>query len=395
MTAAYGGESFEFGHEYLIPKPFDSRVLFHVAPAVAKAAMESGVAREEIDLEEYEDRLKASLGPSGEVMRGMVSRARKRPMRVVLTDGYNERVIRACQQIVEDGVAIPVLIGREDKVHRICELHGVDITGTEIVHPILSDEVRHEYAEELYQSRRRKGLTRAEARSRMYQPGYFAGMMIRLGDADAMVAGIESHYAEVLRPALQVLGRADGVRRVAAMYVVALRDRELLFFGDTAVNIDPDADVLTDIALLTAGFVEKLGIEPRIAMLSFSNFGSASHPESEKVRAAVDQVKALRPDLEVDGEMQADTAVNTEILREQYPFSTLTRAANVLIFPNLASANASYKLLAEIGGADVIGPILLGMKHPVHFLQRGSTVQDVVNLVTLASVDAQARSAQD
>ncbi len=395
VTAAYGGESFEFGHEYLIPKPFDSRVLFHVAPAVAKAAMESGVAREEIDLVEYEDRLKASLGPSGEVMRGMVSRARKRPMRVVLTDGYNERVIRACQQIVEDGVAIPVLIGREDKVHKICELHGVDITGTEIVHPILSDEARHEYAEELYQSRLRKGLTRAEARSRMYQPGYFAGMMIRRGDADAMVAGIESHYAELLRPALEVLGRADGVRRVAAMYMVALRDRELLFFGDTAVNIDPDADALTDIALLTAGFVENLGIEPRIAMLSFSNFGSARHLESEKVRAAVDQVKALRPDLEVDGEMQADTAVNTELLREQYPFSTLTRAANVLIFPNLASANASYKLLAEIGGADVIGPILLGMKHPVHFLQRGSTVQDVVNLVTLASVDAQARSAQD
>ena len=394
VTVAYGGEPFEFGPEYVIPKPFDSRVLFYVAPAVAKAAMDSGVAREEIDLADYEDRLKASLGPSGEVMRGMVDRARKRPMRVVLTDGYNERVIRACQQIVEDGVAIPVLIGREDKVQKICELHGLDITGTEIVHPVLSDEVRHEYAEELYGSRLRKGLTRIEARSRMYQPSYFAGMMIRRGDADAMVAGIESHYAELLRPALEVLGRAEGVGRVAAMYMVALRDKDLLFLADTAVNIDPDADALTDIALLTAGFVEKLGIEPRIAMLSFSNFGSARHPEAEKMRAAVDRVKALRPDLEVDGEMQADTAVNEEILREHYPFSTLTGAANVLIFPNLASANASYKLLAEIGGADVIGPILLGMKHPVHFLQRGSTVQDVVNLVTLASVDAQARSLQ-
>jgi len=395
VTAAYGGEPFEFGPEYLIPKPFDSRVLFHVAPAVAKAAMDSGVAREAIDIQEYEDRLKASLGPSGHVMRGVVAQARKRAMRVVLTDGYNERVIRACQQIVEDGVAVPVLIGREDKIQKICDLHGIDITGTEIVHPILSDEVRHAYAEELYESRLRKGLTRAEARSRMYQPSYFAGMMVRRGDADAMVAGIESHYAELLRPALEVVGRAEGVRRVAAMYMVALRDRELLFFGDTAVNIDPDAQGLTDIALLTAGFVEKLGIVPRIAMLSFSNFGSARHPASQKVREAVAQVKELRPDLEVDGEMQADTAVNSELLKAQYPFSTLTGPANVLIFPNLASANASYKLLAEIGGADVIGPILLGMKHPVHFIQRGSTVEDVVNLVTLAAVDAQARSKEN
>jgi malate dehydrogenase (oxaloacetate-decarboxylating)(NADP+) len=391
VTAAYGGEPFEFGPEYLIPKPFDSRVLFHVAPAVAKAAMDSGVARVTIDVQEYGDRLRASLGPSGHVMRGVVAQARKRAMRVVLTDGYNERVIRACQQIVEDGVAVPVLMGREDKIQKICELHGIDITGTEIVHPILSDEVRHAYAEEFYESRLRKGLTRAEARSRMYQPSYFAGMMVRRGDADAMVAGIESHYAELLRPALEVVGRAEGVRRVAAMYMVALRDRELLFFGDTAVNIDPDAQGLTDIALLTAGFVEKLGIVPRIAMLSFSNFGSARHPSSDKVRKAVAQVKELRPDLEVDGEMQADTAVNSELLKEQYPFSTLTGPANVLIFPNLASANASYKLLAEIGGADVIGPILLGMKHPVHFIQRGSTVEDVVNLVTLAAVDAQAR----
>ena len=392
VTAAYGGDHFEYGREYLIPKPFDSRVLFHVAPAVAKAAMETGVARETIDLEDYEDRLKASLGPSGNVMRGVVTRARKRPMRVVLTDGYNERVIRACQQIVEDGVAVPILIGREDKIEKICELHGLDITGTEIVHPTVSDEVRHRYAEELYKSRLRKGLTRAEARARMYQLTDFGAMMVRVGDADAMVAGIESHYAELLRPALEVLGTADGVRRVAAMYMVALRDRELLFFGDTAVNIDPDAETLTEIALHTAGFVEKLGIVPRIAMLSFSNFGSARHPQSEKVRAAVANVKALRPDLEVDGEMQADTAVNFRLLREHYPFSTLTGAANVLIFPNLASANASYKLLAEIGGADVIGPILMGMKHPVHFIQRGSTVEDVVNLVTLAAVDAQARS---
>ena len=394
VAAAYGGEAFEFGSEYLIPKPFDPRVLLYVAPAVAKAAMDSGVARASIDLEQYEDRLKASLGPGGEVMRGLIDRARKRPMRVVLTDGYNERVIRAAQEIVEEGIAVPLLIGREDKINKIVEFHGLDLEGVEIVQPALGEEERHKYAEALYASRERKGLTRAEARSRMYQPGYFAGMMVRQGDADAMVGGIESHYSELIRPALEVIGRADGVRKVAAMYVVALRDRELLFFGDTAVNIAPDADTLTDIALLTAGFVEKLGIRPRIAMLSFSNFGSVRHPEAAKVRQAVTRLKELQPDMEIDGEMQVDTALNTEILRSRYPFSDLETAANVLIFPGLASANSAYKLLVELGGAEVIGPILLGMRHPVHFLQRGSTVPDIINLVTIASVDAQVRSQQ-
>ena len=394
VAAAYGGEVFEFGPEYLIPKPFDPRVLFFVAPAVAKAAMDSGVARESIDLEQYEDRLKASLGPGGEVMRGLIDRARKRPMRVVLTDGYNERVIRAAREIVEEGIAIPVLVGREKKINDIAIIHGLDLEGVEIVHPIVSDEVRHAYAEALYVARKRKGLTRAEARSRMYQPSYFAGMMVRQGDADAMVGGIESHYSELIRPALEVIGRADGGQKVAGMYVVAMRDRELLFFGDTAVNIDPGAETLTDIAMLTAGFVEKLGIAPRIAMVSFSNFGSVRHPQAEKVRQAVKLVKALRPDIEIDGEMQVDTALNTEILQSRYAFSDLKRAANVLIFPGLASANAAYKLLAELGGAEVIGPILLGMRHPVHFLQRGSTVPDIINLVTLASVDAQVRSSQ-
>ena len=394
VAAAYGGEVFEFGPEYLIPKPFDSRVLLYVAPAVAKAAMDSGVARKGIDIEQYEDRLKASLGPGGEVMRGLIARARKRPMKVVLTDGYNERVIRAAQEIVEEGIAQPVLIGREVKVNAIAELHGLDLEGVEIVHPVVSEEIRHEYAEALYTSRKRKGLTRAEARSRMYQLNYFAGMMVVCGDADAMVGGIESHYSEAIRPALEVIGRADGVRKVAGMYMVALRDRELLFFGDTAVNIDPDADTLTDIALLTAEFVEKLGIVPRIAMLSFSNFGSVRHPQTREVRQAVMQVKQLRPDIEIDGEMQADTALNTQILRSQYAFSDLKGAANVLIFSGLAAANSAYKLLAELGGAEVIGPVLLGMRHPVHFLQRGSTVQDIVNLVTLASVDAQVRAEQ-
>jgi len=394
VAAAYGGEAFEFGREYLIPKPFDPRVLFCVAPAVAKAAMDSGVAREDIDLEQYEGRLRASQGPGGEMMRGLIERARKHPMKVVLTDGYNERVLRAAQEIVEEGIATPVLVGRQDKIDAIAELHGLDLNGVEIVHPTLSHELRHKYAEALYESRERKGLTRAEARSRMYQANYFAGMMVRQGDADAMVGGIESHYSELLRPALEITGRAEGVRKVAGMYVVAQRDRELLFFGDTAVNISPDADTLTDIALLMAEFVEKLGIRPRIAMLSFSNFGSVRHPEADKVRRAVANLKKLRPDLEIDGEMQVDTALNTEILQSQYAFSDLKQAANMLVFPVLAAANSAYKLLAELGSAEVIGPILLGMRDPVHFLQRGSTVRDITNLVTIASVDAQVGSTQ-
>ena len=392
VTVAYGGENFSFGPQYLIPKPFDARILFHVAPAVARAAMESGVAQEKLDIDEYEDKLKGSLSPAWHVIRGMVERARRRRVRVVLTDGYNEKVIRAAEQIVDEGVAIPVLVGRREKVQQIAELHGLDLTGVEVEHPIESDEARHAYAEELYELRKRKGLTRVEARSKMYQPSYFAGMMVRTGVADAMVAGIESHYPEIMRPALEIIGTAEGVRRASGLYMVALRSRELLFFADPTVNIDPDVEALTDIVLLTASFVEDLGIKPRIAMLSFSNFGSARHPASEKMRETVLLVRKIRPDLEIDGEMQADTAVNTEILESQYPFSTLKRAANVLIFPNLAAANSSYKLLAEIGNAEVIGPVLLGMRHPVQFLQRGSTVQDVVNLVTLASADAQSRS---
>lgn len=392
VAVAYEGEAFEFGPQYLIPKPFDARVLFHVAPAVAKAAMESGVAQREIDLDEYADTLKASLGPGWQVIRGMVDRARQQPMRVVMADGYNERVIRAAQHIVEEKVAIPVLVGREEKVQEIAEVHGLDLTGVEVVHPIVSEETRHAYAEELYEIRKRKGLTRVEARSKMYQPNYFAGMMVLTGDADAMVAGVESHYPELMRPALEVIGTAEGVRRVSGLYMVALRNRELLFFADPAVNIDPNVEELTDIVLLTADFVEDLGIEPRIAMISYSNFGSVRHPTSDKMRHTVTAVRELRPGLVIDGEMQADTAVNTGILESQYPFSTLKKAANVLVFPNLAAANSSYKLLAEIGNAEVIGPILLGMRHPVQFLQRGSTVQDVVNLVTLASVDAQNRS---
>jgi malate dehydrogenase (oxaloacetate-decarboxylating)(NADP+) len=263
----------------------------------------------------------------------------------------------------------------------------------EIVYAADLDETRHRYARELFERRGRKGLTLAEARWNMYKPIYFATAMVHAGEADAVVAGIEANYPEILRPSLQVIGPDQDVNRIAGLYMLAFPDRELVFFADTTVNIDPDAEALADIALLSARFVRELGIEPRIGMVSFSNFGSSRHPEAVKVAEAVRLVQERAPDLEVDGEMQADTAVDPRKLRHIYPFSHLKSGANVLIFSNLTAANAAYKLLDQLGGAEVIGPVLLGMARSVHILQRGSDQQEVLNLATIASVDVQARSA--
>ncbi len=394
VASAYSDEEFTFGPDYIIPKPFDPRVLFFVAPAVARAAIETGVARTTIELEGYRDRLMASLGPGREAMRWLTTRARRSPAKVALVDGENDRVLRAAAQIVEEGVARPVLIGRPHRIRPRAEALGVDLTGVEIIHPAEEEDWRHAYAAELYDLRKRKGMTQAEARADMYQPIYFASMMVRRGDVDALVGGVDSNYPEVIRPSLEVVGTAPGVNRVAGLYMIAQRDRDLLFFADTTVNIDPNAATLAEIALLTARFVEGLGLEPRIAMLSFSNFGSASHPESDRVRKAVEMVKALDPSLEIDGEMQADTAVDEKILTGTYGFSDLKAPANILVFPNLAAANISCKLLGKLGDAEIIGPVLLGMAHPVQVLQRGSTAQDVVNLTTIASVDVQQRLSQ-
>jgi malate dehydrogenase (oxaloacetate-decarboxylating)(NADP+) len=389
VVMAYGGEPIEFGREYLIPKPFDPRVLFWVAPAVAKAAMETGQARIQIDLDEYRDRLMASLGPGQEVMRSMVARARKSPKRVVMADGDHQRIIRAATQLVEEGVARPVLLGSEESINSRAEQMGVSLEGIEVIHPAREPETRERYAQELYGRRFRKGLTLANARSDLYKPINFGGMMVHAGDADALVAGVESNYPEVIRPALQVVGRQDGVEHVAGLYMVARPEKELLFFADTTVNISPDANTLAEIALLSASFVKGLGIEPRIAMVSFSNFGSVRHPEVTKVQDALELVRAQDPELTIDGEMQADRALNPAVLLEDYPFSPLRSPANILVFSTLSAANAAYKLMGQIGGAEVIGPVLLGMAKPVHVLQRGSTTQDVFNLATIAAVDAQ------
>jgi len=390
---AYGGETIHFGRSYLIPKPFDNRVLFHVAPAVAKAAMETGLARTEIDLDEYRDRLRASLGPGREVMRWMMQRARRRPPRIVFPEGHNETVIRAAAQLAEERICRPVLLGRPPRVEERAEALGVSLEGVEVHYAAQDSGARYAYAQELFGRRARKGLTLAEARWNMYKPIYFASAMVRSGEADAVVAGVEANYPEVLRPALEVIGTEEGVRRVAGLYMVAFPNRELLFFADTTVNISPNAEELADIALLSAQFVSELNIRPRIAMVSFSNFGSVRHPEASKVAEAVRIVRERDPELEIDGEMQADTAVDPRKLEQVYSFSNLTGAANVLVFSNLSAANVAYKLLDRLGRAEVIGPVLMGMAHPVHVLQRGASQQEILNLATVAAVEVQARAA--
>jgi malate dehydrogenase (oxaloacetate-decarboxylating)(NADP+) len=395
VRGAYEGSEISFGRDYLIPKPFDHRVLFHVAPAVAKAAMDSGVARETVDLDEYRDRLRASLGPGREVMRWMTNRARRKKARVIFPEGHNDTIIRAVSQMVEDGICHPVLIGRPARIEEKAASMGVSLDDVEIVYAAELEERREEFAMRLFKKRGRKGLTLAEAEWNLFKPIYFGASLLEEGGVDALVYGVEANYAEALRPCLQVIGpHSGGNGRVAGLYMLAFPNRELLFFADTTVNISPDSRALAEIAIQTAKFVRELRIEPRIAMVSFSNFGSAIHEETLRVAAAVEMVRAMDPDLEIDGEMQADTAVDAVKLKNIYPFTNLTGPANVLVFSRLSAANSAYKLLDMLGGADVIGPVLLGMAKPVHILQRTSSVQDVLNLATVASVDWQARSGQ-
>ncbi len=390
VALAYGESAFQFGRNYLIPKPFDYRVLLWVAPAVAKAAMDTGVARVQIDLDEYRNRLEGRLGRRREVMRDYILKAERSPKRIVYPEGENAAVIRAATACLEQGIAQPVLLGRAQKIQEAAhELHR-DLAGIEIVEHWADEDRRERYATKLFASRQRKGMTMETARECMHSATYFGAMMVREGDADGLVGGQEVSYPETIRPALEVIGTAPKVRQVAGLYMMIL-EHDVMFFADTTVNIDPDAETLAEIALLTAQFVRRLGIEPRIAMLSFSNFGSSRHPHSDKVREAVRLVKAQEPELIVDGEMQADSAVLPEILTKSYPFSTLQERANVLIFPDLSAANIAYKLLWRVGGAEAIGPILLGMARPVHVLQRGATAQDIVNLTAIAVVDAQQR----
>jgi len=390
VISAYGGQEFLFGREYIIPKPFDPRVLWTVAPAVAKAAIESGVAKQKIeDWTAYEEELKERLGFSKEVIRLMIHKAQKNPKKVVFPEGEEEKIIRAAHSVLNDHIGKPILIGREDAIkNRIVELE-YKVEDFEIHDPRMCDKC-DDYALKFYKERQRKGSTFAGARKLMKQPNYYAAMMVETGDADAMVGGLTSHYPQTIRPALQCVGIKEGLGIAAGLYIVIIKSK-VYFFADTTVNIDPTADQLAEIAIMANDTVQEFEIDPKVAMLSFSNFGSAPYPQSKKVKKAVEIVKERRSDIKVDGEMQADTAVVPAILDEEFPFSDVKGGANVLIFPDLNSGNIAYKLMARLSSATVIGPILMGLKKPIHVLQRGATVDDIINMAAIAVVEAKER----
>jgi malate dehydrogenase (oxaloacetate-decarboxylating)(NADP+) len=388
VIRAYGGKKLGFGREYIIPKPFDPRVLLWEAPAVAKAAVESGVARQPIsDFEAYKDALEARLGKSREVMRVFIHKAQSAPQRIVFPEGEEEKILRAAQIILDEKIATPILLGNAAVIqHHIAEL-GLDLKAAEIIDPTKSPKLR-KYADSYYLTRQRRGVTPYHAERKMKASNIFGMMMVQSGDADGLISGLTQHYPETLRPALEIVGKREGVRKISGLYMLIFKHRTV-FIGDATVNIEPTAEDLAEIALLTAERVRQFDIEPRIAMLSFSNFGGTRHPLSDKVVRAVELVKKAAPDLMIDGEMQADTAVSPEILNEVYPFCALKEPANVLICPDLTSANIAYKLLAHLGGATAIGPMLMGIRKPVYLLIPGNDVSDIVNTAALAVCDAQ------
>lgn len=387
VRRVYGVENMHFGRTYIIPTPFDSRVLVRVASAVAQAAIETGVAQNPIDIDAYKEQLEGRLGKAHEVTRVLISKAQLHPVRVVFPEGEEDKILRACQILIDEGIAKPILLGREQVIRFRAQELNVDLDGIEIVDPAKSPH-RERYFEEFYQARQRKGVTRKEAPQLAMEPTTFASLMVRLGDAEALVGGLTQHYPDTIRPALQVIPLREGCRKVSGMYMLITPRGQIYFLADTTVNIEPDAQDLAEIAIEAADTVRSFDLEPRVAMLSFSNFGSARHPLSDKVRQAVAIAKQRRPDILIEGEMQADTAVSPEILLETYPFVNLKTGANVLIFPNLESGNIAYKLLMRIGGCEAIGPILMGPSKPVHVLQRGCEVNDIVNVAAIAVVDS-------
>jgi malate dehydrogenase (oxaloacetate-decarboxylating)(NADP+) len=386
VAKVYGKDRLHFGRDYLIPKPFDYRVLIWEAAAVAKAAMDTGVARTKVDIEEYKEQLENRLGKSREVMRSMFHVAKSFPKRVVFPEGANEKILRASHIIVDEGIAHPVLLGKEEIIRQAAKELDIDLSGVEIIHPTTSADFEA-YAQTYYKLRQRKGLTYNEAIQQMRNGNYYGAMMVHTGRADALIAGVTQNYPETIRPALQIVQMQEGLSTVSGLYVLLIKNK-IYFIADPAVNIDPTAEELAQIAISSANVARRFNVDPRVAMISFSNFGSTKHALTDKVKEAVQLTKRRDPDLMVDGEMMADTAVVPEIIEKDYPFSTLKGGANVLIFPEIQSANAAYKLLYRLGGAEIIGPVLMGMKHPVHVLQRGCEVNDIVNMTAIAVVEA-------
>ena len=388
VIKAYSGEKIRFGKHYILPKPLDPRVLLWEAPAVAKAAMETGVARNPIeDLDAYRDSLESRFGRAKEIMRVVIHKAQRFPKRIVFPEGAEEKILRASQIIVDEKIARPILLGEEKIIRERIKMLDLDLGDIEIIDPAHSPKF-DEYVSKYYELRKRKGATQADGRRSVTRPIYYGMMMVHTGDADGLVAGLTQHYPDTIKPALEIIKATPGHSTIAGFYMLVFKN-DVRFITDATVNFDPTAEQLADIAILAAEKVRSFDIIPRIAMLSFSNFGSTKHPSAEKMARAAELVRRRAPELMVDGEMMADTAVTPEILDSLYPFSSLKGGANLLVCPNLESANIAYKLLARLGGAEAYGPLLLGIRKPVYLLIPGNEVADIVNLTAMAVRDAQ------
>lgn len=389
VAKAYGDDKLSFGRNYLIPKPLDPRLITAISPAVAKAAMDSGMAKIPItDWGAYQQQLLNRIGIDQKLMTRVIDRAKKDPKRVVFSEANHLKILRAAQILQDEGIATPILLGNKTEIENLIKEHKLELD-CPIISTLNEQKKCEVFAELLYKKRQRKGLTYRDCLQLMRDRNYYGAMMVETGEADALVSGLTKDYPKTILPSLQIIGMAEGVRRVAGMYII-LNKRGTYYFADTTVNLNPTADELVDIIGLTARGVRFFDMEPRIAVLSYSNFGSSKGEVPEKTSEAVKRARLKFPDLVIDGDIQANVALNTEIQKENYPFSALSsEGANTLIFPNLASGNIAYKLLMEIGGAETIGPILLGMKKPVHVLQLGSSIREIVNMAAIAVVDAQ------
>lgn len=394
VNLAYNEKTITFGPNYIIPKPLDPRLLSTVAPAVAKAAMESGVAKYPItDWDGYVEELNNRLGLDNQLSRVISSKARKDPKRIVFADAENIKILKVAQLVMEENVAYPILLGKEHKIRKLAEENGIDLEGMPIINPAddAHEELRKMYGDQFFTKRHRKGVNRYESYKAMKDRNHFGCMLIENNEADGMISGLSRNYPDTIRPALQIVGTEPGVKKIAGMYIMFTK-RGPLFLADTTVNFNPTAEELAEITLLVAKEVKLFNIKPRIAMLSYSNFGSSDSPEANLVRRAREIVKEKDPSLICDGEVQGILAFNNEILRENYPFTELLNGeVNILIFPNLSAGNIAYNLLQEVGGTDSIGPILLGLNKPVHVLQLGSSIRSIFNMVLIAVVDAQTK----
>jgi len=394
VNLAYNAKNILFGRDYIIPKPLDPRLITAVAPAVAKAAIASGVAQVKItDWDAYEDELSKRLGLDNKLIRVITNKAKQNPKRVVFAEADTYKILKSAQIVRDEGIAKPILLGNKDKINQLIKDHNLDLGDMPVIDPREDSDNLDYFGELFFRKRARHGFNYHEAKKIMRERNYYGAMMVETGQADALISGLTRKYADILRPAIYIIGTQEEVRRVAGMYIMVTK-KGPIFFADTTINVNPTSEELVEITLLTAKAVQQFNMKPKIAMVSFSNFGSSKEPQASKVKDAVKKLHDKFPGLIVDGEMQANFAFNHQILKDNFPFSELANGGtNTLIFPNLDSGNIAYKLLQEMGAAEAIGPILLGMAKPVHILQLGSSVREIVNMVTIAVVDAQSRKA--